>query len=472
MKKIYYVFILITLLSVSACMKSVKEDQFSDDSLSSVLKIAVQMPQGFNYTTQGLTISLSDPSSGLKFSGVTDNSGIATIRVAHGTYIATTQVSHSESGGVIYIFNGTTEKIRVTPKDPALINTNLSLNVSKAGQIVIKEFYYGGCFDVATNKSYSKDQYFILYNNTGETAYLDSLCVGIIDPYNAPTSGKTSQWVKKGSTEIRDSLPATGMGWMFPGTGKDNPLPPGGQIVVSLNAINHNATVSASVDLGKAGYWAIYDAIMTKNQSVPNAGVNLLKGFWKVGTATSYGYLLTDQTNQVIQFIEKPDIESAKVLIKKKAWWNIGIYTFSIPTLENICQQHQKKLYSFYLELKKANSKKIISLYQSAESVSFDYAFSEKTKNFILNLSLFNWSDIGEWKNLLALIHQSNITQLKPSLVVEHNSSNCLVSIPKNKIVGLVGVDNLAIIDTPDALLVCNLNQSFSVRDLIVKIVY
>lgn len=288
MKKIYYVFILITLLSVSACMKSVKEDQFSDDSLSSVLKIAVQMPQGFNYTTQGLTISLSDPSSGLKFSGVTDNSGVATIRVAHGTYIATTQVSHSESGGVIYIFNGTTEKIRVTPKDPALINTNLSLNVSKAGQIVIKEFYYGGCFDVATNKSYSKDQYFILYNNTGETAYLDSLCVGIIDPYNAPTSGKTSQWVKKGSTEIRDSLPATGMGWMFPGTGKDNPLPPGGQIVVSLNAINHKATVSASVDLGKTGYWAIYDAIMTKNQSVPNAGVNLLKGFWKVGTATSY----------------------------------------------------------------------------------------------------------------------------------------------------------------------------------------
>lgn len=288
MKKIYYVFILIALLSVSACMKSVKEDQFADDSLSSVLKITVKMPLGFDYTTQGLTVSLSDPSSGLKFSGVTDNAGVATIRVAHGTYIATTQVSHSESGGVIYIFNGTTEQIRATPKDPALINSNLNLNVSKAGQIIIKEFYYGGCFDVATNKSYAKDQYFILYNNTGETAYLDSLCVGVIDPFNAPTNGATSAWVKPGTTELRDSLPATSMGWMFPGRGKDYPLLPGGEVVISLNAINHKATVSSSVDLGKAGYWALFDPILTKAQAVPNAGVNLLKGYWKVGTATSY----------------------------------------------------------------------------------------------------------------------------------------------------------------------------------------
>ncbi|HOZ80632.1 MAG TPA: sugar phosphate nucleotidyltransferase [Candidatus Woesebacteria bacterium] len=185
----------------------------------------------------------------------------------------------------------------------------------------------------------------------------------------------------------------------------------------------------------------------------------------------SYGYLLINQQFQVDQFIEKPDISSAKILIKKNAWWNLGIYTFSVPTIETICQQHQKKLYSFYLELKKSNKNKIISLYQNIDSIAFDYAFSEKTKNFYLVPGNFQWSDIGEWKNLLNIIRQDTITSLSKSPIINQNSSNCLVSLSDHKMLGLVGVKDLAIIDTSDALLVCDLNQSFSVRDLVAKIV-
>ncbi len=288
MKKINIALALLLILSLSGCLESMKDEKFSDEAISSTIKIQVTMPSGYNYSVEGLTVKLSDPSSGLVFQGETNNSGIAEIRVAYGNYIATTETKHSESGGVIYIFNGTSGKIRTTPKDPALIETSLPLNVSKSGQIVIKEFYYGGCFDIPTNKSYSKDQYFILYNNTGETAYLDSLCVGVAAPYNAPTSGKLSNWVKTGTSELRDSVPLISFGWMFPGTGKDHPLLPGEQVVISLNAINHTTSISASVDLGVSGYWAAYDAVNTRGQSTPNAGVNLLKNFWKNGTATSW----------------------------------------------------------------------------------------------------------------------------------------------------------------------------------------
>ena len=185
----------------------------------------------------------------------------------------------------------------------------------------------------------------------------------------------------------------------------------------------------------------------------------------------SYGYLLTNSDYQVEKFIEKPDIASAKILIKKKAYWNLGMYTFSIPALETICQQHQKKLYSFYLELKKASKIKISSLYQKVDSISFDYAFSEKTTNFYLVPSNFQWSDIGEWKNLFNLVRQDTITSLSKSLIINQDSTNCLVNLPHHKMLGLVGVKDLAIIDTSDALLVCDLNQSFSVRDLVAKIV-
>jgi hypothetical protein len=75
---------------------------------------------------------------------------------------------------------------------------------------------------------------------------------------------------------------------MFPGNGTDHPLAPGAQVVISLNAINHSATISASVNLGVTGYWAAYDPVNTKGQSTPDAGVNLLKNFWKNGSATSW----------------------------------------------------------------------------------------------------------------------------------------------------------------------------------------
>ncbi len=288
MKKIKIFLLLFVSVALFGCMKDAKSDQFTDEALSSTVKVRVSMPEGFGYTTEDLIVSLVDPSTGLKFEGTTDNSGVATIHVAHGTYLATTQTKHTASGGIIYIFNGVSEKIRITPVDAKVIEMGLPLTVSKAGQIVIKEFYYGGCFNPSTGKSYSKDQYFILYNNTDQVAYLDSLCVGMIDPYNAPTNGRTSNWVKKNSTELRDSLPATGMGWMFPGSGKDHPIQPGGEVVVSLNAIDHSSSVSTSVNLGKPGYWSLYDGVLTTLQSAPNAGVNLLSAFWKVGPAKMF----------------------------------------------------------------------------------------------------------------------------------------------------------------------------------------
>lgn len=288
MRNIKILFLLIASLNLWGCMKDLKMDSFTDDAISSTITVTVKMPAGYTYSTGDLIVNLVDPSSGLEFSNTTNQSGVAVIKVAPGSYIAKTETKHVASGGVIYIFNGTSNKVRVSPVDPKQVSVNLPLNVSRAGQIVIKEFYYGGCMDPATGKSYAKDQYFILYNNSDQIAYLDSLCVGVVDPYNAPTSGKSSNWVKFGSTELRDSLPATSMGWMFPGNGTTNSLQPGEEAVVSLNAINHKASVTTSVNLAKAGYWALYDPIMTRMQSTPEPGVKLLQGFWKVGTATSY----------------------------------------------------------------------------------------------------------------------------------------------------------------------------------------
>ncbi|MGI6047191.1 MAG: DUF4876 domain-containing protein [Petrimonas sp.] len=270
-----------------SCMNNLKSDEFTDSAISEEITVRVKMPENYNYPVSGLTVTLTDNAAGLKYTGITNEQGVVEIKVAPGFYTAMTETSFRDSGGILYLFNGQQSGIEAikgsTKKDIEIV-----LLASKSSQIVIKEFYYGGCFNSVTNKNYSNDQYIILYNNSDQPAFLDSLCIGVVYPYNAPTNGKLSDWVKPGTSELRDSIPAASMVWMFPGNGEDNILDPGKEVVLAKNAIDHSKSVPESVNLGKQGYWAIYDPIMTRGHSTPEAGVKLLQGIWKTGSATSY----------------------------------------------------------------------------------------------------------------------------------------------------------------------------------------
>ncbi|MFA7088349.1 MAG: hypothetical protein WC146_03350, partial [Patescibacteria group bacterium] len=115
-------------------------------------------------------------------------------------------------------------------------------------------------------------------------------------------------------------------------------------------------------------------------------------------------------------------------------------------------------------------------IYSLAPSLPIDTAISEKSKKLILIPASFNWNDIGEWKSIYEELPKigNNFALLpKNQKFVEVNSKNCLLVSSPSKIIGLVDVNNLAIIDTPDALLICNIatDGSFHVRNLVTKIV-
>lgn len=275
------------LVGITACMENMKSDEFTDAAISEKVVVRVTMPAEYHYPVGGLKVTLTDNVSGLTYSGTTNTQGVTTISVAPGFYTASTETSFRDSGGIIYLFNGQTLGIEALKGSPTK-EVEIKLLGSKSSQIVIKEIYYGGCFNSATNKSYNKDQYVILYNNSDQPAFLDSLCLSVVHPWNAPTNGRLSDWVKPGTSELRDSIPASSMVWMFPGTGQDNVLDPAQEVVLCLNAIDHTVAVKESVNLGKPGYWAIYDPIMTSGQTPPEAGVHLLTGIWKTGPAKSF----------------------------------------------------------------------------------------------------------------------------------------------------------------------------------------
>jgi mannose-1-phosphate guanylyltransferase len=95
-----------------------------------------------------------------------------------------------------------------------------------------------------------------------------------------------------------------------------------------------------------------------------------------------------------------------------------------------------------------------------APDIGVERAVFEKSNNLMIIPIKSDWSDVGEWKSIYQqLTHdKSGISKLNTDTdFLQVNSKNCLVSTSKNKLIGLVDVNNLAVIDTPDGLLICNI---------------
>ena len=180
----------------------------------------------------------------------------------------------------------------------------------------------------------------------------------------------------------------------------------------------------------------------------------------------AYGYIVPI-TNS---FIEKPNESTALKLLMQKAYWNIGIYTFTYQTLVSELEKWQPKYFSLITQ------KDIKKMYSQSPSLSFDVAISEKTKNLALVPAKFTWSDVGQWKSIFQKLPklENDFSVINQTTnYIQYNSQRCLVSGPPKKLIGIVGVSNLAIIDTPDGLLICNLatEDSYHVRDLVTQMV-
>jgi len=192
-----------------------------------------------------------------------------------------------------------------------------------------------------------------------------------------------------------------------------------------------------------------------------------------------FGYILPNSGKGGYQsanrFVEKPSVIDAEILIRKDALWNSGIYTFRPEIIINELGLHQPDFRPIIDTLKLSSS--VVTahkVYKVAPIIAIDKAVSEKTKNLVIFKASFDWSDVGEWhaiwQHLQPQTDGLSILNNQGNLVAV-NSKNCLVYGDNKKLTGLVGLNNLAIIDTPDSLLVCNLNDSFSVRELVKKIV-
>lgn len=176
-------------------------------------------------------------------------------------------------------------------------------------------------------------------------------------------------------------------------------------------------------------------------------------------------------------FKEKPDLETAEKFIKTgKYYWNANNYVYPAKLLLEEFKSHAPDIHKNIIKVQKAAGtfrEKIVLKKEFAKvrSESFDIAISEKTKHMVLIPGKFGWDDVGDWQ---AVYNLSKKDKNKNAIIQGDDegeyfgidSSNNLVHFDDQLIV-TVGVDNLLIVDTDDALVVCRKDKAQDIKKVV-----
>lgn len=193
---------------------------------------------------------------------------------------------------------------------------------------------------------------------------------------------------------------------------------------------------------------------------------------------TGYGYIQIDEryvdnsVYPVLTYAEKPNLETARrFIIAGDFLWNSGIFIWRADVIFNELKKHMRDLYDEVLKLKtKIGSldfeKELVSAYGQLKSISIDYGLMEKSDNVYCIKGFFDWSDVGSWEEVYYLSEKDSDANVKIGDIYTEKSFGSYVFSPK-KFTALIGVEQLIVINTNEALLICNRENSQEVKQVV-----
>lgn len=184
---------------------------------------------------------------------------------------------------------------------------------------------------------------------------------------------------------------------------------------------------------------------------------------------TGYGYIKPGKNIEkgfkVIEFREKPELEKAMKYLEEGCLWNSGMFMFSTGVFFSELEKHAPDIFAAF-----ASKKDIQQIYGEFPSISIDYGIMEKSKKVAAVGLEYNWSDLGDFDSMYA---QSKKNERGNAIYncddISLNSTSNLI-YAKDKAVSLIDVDDMVIVDTADALLVCPRKSCQKVKEIVTKL--
>ncbi len=198
---------------------------------------------------------------------------------------------------------------------------------------------------------------------------------------------------------------------------------------------------------------------------------------------TGYGYI--ERTDDVVMsvntgtafraagFTEKPDLERAKSFIASGRYsWNASMFIWSLNTFDREMQTHLPALWRSLGEVaagwrNQGEDSRGRRAWESLEPVTIDQGLMERSSRIAVVPAEMGWSDVGDWHGLGELTETDDDGNGLKAKVLQHDSTSSVVWSTTGRLIGLVGVEDLVVIDTPDALLVMPRNRAQDGRKIV-----
>jgi mannose-1-phosphate guanylyltransferase len=228
-----------------------------------------------------------------------------------------------------------------------------------------------------------------------------------------------------------------------------------------------------------------FRAILRAAAEVAADGYLVTLGIPPTGPDVGFGYIqsgdtLREQTEAgvpvyaVRQFREKPTREVAEGYLRDGGYfWNAGMFIASVRTLRQLYQAHLPQMEVGFAQIVAAYGKDnfesvLGEVFPTLEKISVDYGIAEKADRFAVIPADIGWNDVGSWQRLAEVLAEAG--QGGENIVIGHHvgvdTHGALIYSP-NRLIATIGLDDIIVIDTPDATLICPRSRSEDVKRVV-----
>lgn len=193
---------------------------------------------------------------------------------------------------------------------------------------------------------------------------------------------------------------------------------------------------------------------------------------------TGYGYIKfnPDETLgrafAVDRFVEKPDLETAKTYLATEQYlWNSGMFIWKVSTILKNLEQYLPETYVGLLKIKNAigteEERSVLEReFEAFRSESIDYGIMEKAQHIYTLAGSFGWDDVGSWLAVERIRQSNEFGNVITGNAITVDTKNTIIQGDK-KLIATVGIENLIVVDTEDALLICEKDSAGNIKKVL-----
>jgi len=207
----------------------------------------------------------------------------------------------------------------------------------------------------------------------------------------------------------------------------------------------------------------------------PHTGMGHIKKGKKIPVKGNIDFYVLDK------FVEKPEIELAKKYTTSGEYlWNTGVFVWRADTILSSIKTHAPKIWENLEKIKPhigtiKQTEAVEKEYKEMPVISIDYAVAEKADNFVVVAGDFFWTDIGDWREVWANSKKDSRSNVvisgdEPGGEIFNIDTSDSMIHTDGRMIAVIGLDNIVIVDTKDALLVCSKSHAQSVKQVVEKL--